>query len=279
VALDNCGGQRSVICGLCNEGSVCGLYQTGRCGDPACEPESDAAVCLRLGATCGRPTATDNCGQRRTVDCGGCPVGESCGAVRSYTCGVVACTPESDRQFCQRLAKNCGAVSAYDNCFSARTVSCGSCAFGESCGAELPNVCGSRRVDPLCNPESDGAFCARLGKNCGEVLELDNCGSPRTVDCGGCDGRCGGEVPNVCQPVVIGAACDSCGSDLCYNFSGSGYCSARCGSDADCPSGATCLDLRLYGLERACIERCVSSAQCRAGTRCRPLITGFSACY
>jgi hypothetical protein len=57
-----------------------------------------------------------------------------------------------------------------------------------------------------CTPESDPAFCSRVGKNCGQVMNTDNCGQPRTVSsCGTCSSpqSCGGTgTANVC-----GAAC------------------------------------------------------------------------
>ena len=53
-----------------------------------------------------------------------------------------------------------------------------------------------------CTPESNAAFCARLGKNCGAVTDADNCGTTRTVSsCGSCLAPeiCGGDgTPNVC---------------------------------------------------------------------------------
>jgi hypothetical protein len=53
-----------------------------------------------------------------------------------------------------------------------------------------------------CAPESDAAFCSRLGKNCGQVTDADNCGVMRTVpNCGSCASPevCGGSgQPNVC---------------------------------------------------------------------------------
>jgi hypothetical protein len=57
-------------------------------------------------------------------------------------------------------------------------------------------------VASACTPESAQAFCARLGKTCGNVSGTDNCGNPRTVaSCGSCSGpdTCGGAgMPNVC---------------------------------------------------------------------------------
>ena len=53
-----------------------------------------------------------------------------------------------------------------------------------------------------CTAESNSAFCARLGKNCGAVTASDNCGKSRTVSsCGSCTApkTCGGGgTANVC---------------------------------------------------------------------------------
>jgi hypothetical protein len=53
-----------------------------------------------------------------------------------------------------------------------------------------------------CVPESDAAFCAALGDNCGSVSGTDNCGHARSVaSCGTCaaPNTCGGGgKPNVC---------------------------------------------------------------------------------
>ena len=51
-----------------------------------------------------------------------------------------------------------------------------------------------------CAPESDSAFCTRLGKACGSVTDLDNCGVSRSVAvCGDCT-----------SPATCGAA-NTCG--------------------------------------------------------------------
>jgi len=45
-----------------------------------CTPETDAAFCSRLSATCGSVTALDNCGTSRTVSsCGTCTSPQTCG--------------------------------------------------------------------------------------------------------------------------------------------------------------------------------------------------------
>jgi hypothetical protein len=54
----------------------------------------------------------------------------------------------------------------------------------------------------VCTPESDADFCARLGKNCGQIAGTDSCGTGRNVaSCGTCASpqTCGGGGPaNVC---------------------------------------------------------------------------------
>ncbi len=59
----------------------------------------------------------------------------------------------------------------------------------------------SARSALACLGETDGAFCLRLGKNCGQVSAADNCGVNRTVSsCGACTSPqlCSGGVANVC---------------------------------------------------------------------------------
>jgi hypothetical protein len=53
----------------------------------------------------------------------------------------------------------------------------------------------------VCTPESDSAFCSRLGASCDAVTAADNCGTSRTVSCGSCATPqvCGGGgTANVC---------------------------------------------------------------------------------
>lgn len=70
-----CGASRTVNCGSCTNGMTCGGGGTeGRCGTPACQPESDQELCAHFGRACGSLTTTDKCLQQRTVDCGDvCP--------------------------------------------------------------------------------------------------------------------------------------------------------------------------------------------------------------
>jgi hypothetical protein len=50
-----------------------------------------------------------------------------------------------------------------------------------------------------CTPETDETFCMRLAVECGVYEDTDNCGEPRTANCGGCpaDGV-GCSTDNVC---------------------------------------------------------------------------------
>lgn len=149
----------------------------------ACTPESDTALCTRLGKNCGAIATTDNCGaSRRVASCGACAAAQTCGAHLANVCGDPVCAPETDTAFCARYGKNCGQVTNLDNCGASRTATCGTCTSPQSCGAVTTNVCG-------CVPESDTAFCARLGRTCNPATATDNCGASRTVaTCGTCGG-------------------------------------------------------------------------------------------
>lgn len=143
-AIDLCGDPRTVGCGACPSGSLCGSGSTAnRCA--TCAVETDAELCARLGKNCGSLSAADACGTARTVNCGSCSAGETCSG--SNTCGCVA---ESNAAFCARAGANCGAVAGTDNCGSARSASCGTCTGGATCGGGgNANVCG---VAPVCAP-------------------------------------------------------------------------------------------------------------------------------
>jgi len=57
---------------------------------------------------------------------------------------------------------------------------------------------GSPDAPATCVPESDAAFCSRLHASCDPLANSDNCGKPRSVDCGACGGSdvC---VANACK--------------------------------------------------------------------------------
>lgn len=70
--------------------------------------------------------------------------------------------------------------------------SCSACANGKKCAAK-ENCASARCVQSACaaadgcTAETDSAFCARLGKGCGALTNIDNCGSARTARCGTCE--------------------------------------------------------------------------------------------
>jgi hypothetical protein len=246
AANDNCGASRSITsCGTCTGvGVSCGGGGTQNVC--ACNGESDAEFCSRLGKNCGLVTANDKCGTERTVvSCGTCSgTGVTCGG--GATANVCGCTPETDAELCSRLGKNCGTFAANDNCGASRSVtSCGTCSgMGETCGGgstPVPNVCG-------CTPEIDTAFCQRLGKNCDPLTANDNCGMPRTsASCGTCSGTgvtCGGGgTTNVCGclPETDAALClrltKNCGSLTANDNCGASRTVTSCGT---CTSPNTC---------------------------------------
>ncbi|MCG3172708.1 MAG: hypothetical protein GMKNLPBB_00863 [Myxococcota bacterium] len=264
TGADNCGDSRSVSCGSCTPPLTCGGGgQSNLCG---CAPKSKPDACA--GKTCG--AADDGCGVM--LACGECPQGEVCAGIG------LCCKPESDADFCSRQGKTCGNFKGADNCGNGRLADCGACQGRDTCGGGgQPNLCGctpkpkpdacagrvcgfadngcsaiecgscpsgqfcnaSGQCQNTCTPESDSAFCSRLGKNCNSVTAADNCGTSRTVNCGSCSS------PNTCGG---GGTANVCG---CTPNSKSSACSGRqcgttgngCGGTHDCGTctgGQTC---------------------------------------
>jgi alpha-tubulin suppressor-like RCC1 family protein len=126
---------------------------------------------------------------------------------------------------CADLGKNCDDVS--DQC--GKFIHCGDCTGGDTCGGGgTVGVCGHGAT---CTPESDVAFCARLGKSCDPVTAVDNCNTSRTANCGVCQGTqtCGGGgTPNVCGTPACVPETDSafCArmAKSCGAFSGNDNC-------------------------------------------------------
>jgi hypothetical protein len=109
-----------------------------------------------------------------------------------------------------------------------------------------------------CTPETNTAFCARLGRNCGSVTANDNCGTSRTVgSCGTCTApqTCGGGgTANVCGGGGTGGNCAppyaqaNClsyvGGQTVVSSGGHNYFCANancrnCATFASCAPGAT----------------------------------------
>jgi hypothetical protein len=66
---------------------------------------------------------------------------------------------------------------------------------GDSSRSDAPDA------DGPCIAESDAAFCARRGKNCEAVTDVDNCGAKRSANCGTCASGMGC-VDRICKVPV-----------------------------------------------------------------------------
>jgi hypothetical protein len=248
----------SVVTGMSDDGGAPDRPQLdqARTDLPATSPPDAQApdvcqplTCATAGASCG--TLSNGCGGM--LDCAGCPSNQTCGAAGPNKCGVGPCMPESNSAFCARLGKTCGQVTGTDSCGQERSVSsCGTCTAPQTCGGgDTPNVCG-------CKGESDSAFCARLGKACGQFSGTDSCGQPRAVaSCGTCSApqTCGGGgTPNAC----------GCTKTTCAAHD------ANCGSISDgcggtIPSCGMCTDPQVCGGGGA--NRCGCTPLTSGGTR------------
>ena len=77
TAQDNCGAERTLNCGVCEDPQTCGGGGTANvCG---CTPETRQQFCSRNTATCDSLTGLDNCGIERTENCGTCIAPATCG--------------------------------------------------------------------------------------------------------------------------------------------------------------------------------------------------------
>ncbi|GEM_PF-6609847 len=94
VALDNCGVQRSVACGSCDNG-VCEDDNT--C---TCVPEEEQVLCNDNQLECGQETVQTRCGERQ-IECGTCDQFPASTCQSDNTC---TCTPKT----CSEVAGTCG---------------------------------------------------------------------------------------------------------------------------------------------------------------------------
>jgi len=126
---------------------------------------------------------------------------------KNYNCPLACyngacCTPKT----CSELGKQCG---GWDNGCGG-TLNCGTCASGQTCDSTGQCVAS-------CIPESDSAFCSRLGKNCAIVSANDNCGGARMVNCGTC------QIGQVCSNnvcVVSNTTCFDSDGGIVFNAKG-----------------------------------------------------------
>jgi hypothetical protein len=175
-------------------------------------------------SSCGKITADDGCGSQQQFDCGTCASGDLC------TDGA-CCTPPDDASLCASAGFACGASIIVDRCGQPRAVACGTCSGNGQCHfTDLGSSCGA------CVPETDAAFCERLGATCGALSAMDNCGAPRMAACGSCGGgvTCGASVANLCECLPLLSRCSA----------GNQCCNGTCGAGGLCcqPFGASCID-------------------------------------
>ncbi len=223
-------------------GGSSGVFMTGDSGPP--EGGTCPAFkgdCMQQGLDCGM--ATDGCGN--TLDCGSTCADpkDSCGGSGTQNvCGHPMCTAAT----CTSLGFDCGMTS--DNCGG--TLDCGTCSGTQSCGVNMPNVCGT---GGSCTPKTcaqQGFNCGMQGDTCGNALNCGTCSGTQT--CGGgsnpMNGVCGGVTctPKTCaqQGFNCGAATDGCGNIImCGTCSGTQTCGAA--SSNVCGTSITCTNLCL----------------------------------
>src|SRR5262249_18790637 len=151
---------------------------------PSCD---DAISCTLDACSEGLKSCT------HTTNDGACNDGLFCNGVETCnaTTGCVAGTPPCDDGVACTVDTS---DEASDTCqFTPNDAPCDNGSFCDGaekctqsgCAAGTPPCAAGttciEQTDTCCTPESDGAFCARLGDNCGTVTAADNCGVTRTV--------------------------------------------------------------------------------------------------
>jgi hypothetical protein len=72
-------------------------------------------------------------------------------------------------------------------------------------GADSSKTGADASAEAGCSPEGDAQFCTRIGKSCEMVSGTDNCGAPRTANCGTC-------------PTGMGCVDQVCRTPVCTTF-------------------------------------------------------------
>lgn len=96
--------------------------------------------------------------------------------------------------------------------------------YYDSTGGNLLTTYKACTASPSCTPETNAAFCTRLGKSCGSVTANDNCGVSRTYNCGICSGG------KTCSNGVCTGGTTSCipNGDSRYCYTDASCCSGYC---------------------------------------------------
>ncbi|MBI5528830.1 MAG: hypothetical protein HY897_21075 [Deltaproteobacteria bacterium] len=213
TCVDGCTDQK---CGI---GKVCcgkDCY-TGECCENADCTIPGEPTCKVIVHTC-----TDNCG----VDAPDCGKGYVCcvdKCKRGDCCENADCAVSPNGKYC--VANKCSQVCVEDaNCPNGRCCTkgpfLGTCYTGNCCDdtqCYAPETCGGGGTSWWCGctPETKDEFCGRLGKECGTVTGVDNCGNTRSnVLCGVCP-ECMGCDEGVCRAASHAfASCDAASGDV-----------------------------------------------------------------
>jgi hypothetical protein len=187
----------------CNDGLFCNGVETCSAstgcvaGTPPC-----TNVCDETNDKCVQCLTDTQCSDGLFCNGTEACVGNVCVAGTAPCNDGVACTTDSCNETsdtCQFTPNDalCDDALFCDGAEKCTSTGCAAgtppCAAGATC---------NEQTDTCCTPESDTAFCSRVGKNCGTVTAADNCGVTRTVaSCGTCTAPAtcgGGGTPNVC---------------------------------------------------------------------------------
>lgn len=224
-------------------------------------------TCAEAGAECS--SLDDGCGG--TLTCASCVTGLTCGGGGvANRCGAGVCVKAT----CDSLGAQCG--RAGDGCGG--VLDCGRCAGTLTCGVPSANTCGSGS----CVAENDLSMCERFGKDCGPVLEFDNCGNSRPIpSCGRCAEslRCGENGVCGCpaeSDEELCAAEETCGARTLRDRCGvtrsvvCGPCASYshpCGRDPfECTGDSRCF--QFSGEIGICTRICSPTEPCQAGGVC-----------
>lgn len=241
--------QRSSAAGTCNPATGACSYTTETVSCQA------GTQCLQGSCVTVSPTCNPS-------NCAGCCNGDTCVPVEQQSAaqcgsGAAACGGcGSSAPVCENGAcvNRCAGVSCNQppgaTCFDSATVTqwsggtcdpqTGACSYvptNVTCGAG--NTCSGGVCS--CVSESQGTFCARNGATCGAVTANDNCGVPRTMNCGTCTlpQTCNGNACS-CMPEPDSTFCSRLQKN-CGQVSGTDNCGApRTASCGTCGGGQSC---------------------------------------
>ncbi len=185
---------------------------------PSCT-DSDGGLnyILKGIATKGTTSKTDYCSSTSVLVeyyCSGNIkyVNYNCGSGK--VCSDGACIASTCTNECSISGQKICDGNGYKTCGNYDADSCLEWSALTDCGEKS---CVDGDCISTCNPESDTQFCTRLGKDC-LFTGNDNCGEPRTVNCGTCD------------------AGETCSNGVCVVEGGTDYTDKICNVDGSASS-------------------------------------------